>query len=276
MNSKNIFSINNQSLFKILLTLNILLSISCSSFIAPTAITLGNGNIFVIHQTGITICDSDNLEIIKNVYTFSSEEQIIYQSDLAKITISKFSNNYIICFINNNVYIFDMNGEFKAKGGDIFTSSPSGLYFSLSPHTITENRYYNYLLAFILNSELYLRYYYYDSVRNEIKLNFTQTESYRVYYENSNDYEEYYITNKGINCQFGNFNSKEIITCLFYRDSGSSKRISISTYYINRNSFSVYNDLRPRYLVWDDVEQLEKTFLNLYFVYIKLMVNLTV
>ena len=70
-------SITNQLLFKIIFILNILLSISYSSFIKPIAITLGNGNIFVIHQTGITICDSANLEVIKIVYTFSIRRENI-------------------------------------------------------------------------------------------------------------------------------------------------------------------------------------------------------
>ena len=44
------------------------------SFIYPNSVTLKNGNIFVIHKEGVTICNSDFSEIIKNVITFIDEK----------------------------------------------------------------------------------------------------------------------------------------------------------------------------------------------------------
>lgn len=57
-----------------------------------------------------------------------------------------------------------------------------------------------------------------------------------------------------MSCQFSNYNSKEIITCLVYMAYGSSKYISIASYYIDENYFSVYNDIKHRHVFWDDVE----------------------
>ena len=59
----------NQLLF-IILFISTISKISSLYFAYPNAITLKNGNIFIVHQDGITICDSNFKEIIKNVTIF--------------------------------------------------------------------------------------------------------------------------------------------------------------------------------------------------------------
>ena len=63
-------------LFIIINLLNIPLINATISFSYPKAATLKNGNIFVIHQYGVSICDSSCSEIIADVITFSTDEQI--------------------------------------------------------------------------------------------------------------------------------------------------------------------------------------------------------
>ena len=52
------------------------LSKSLKSFNYPYSLTLTNGNIFIIHQKGVTICDYSLSTIIENVIIFSEDEEI--------------------------------------------------------------------------------------------------------------------------------------------------------------------------------------------------------
>ena len=59
-------------------------------FAYPNAITLKNRNIFIIHKTGITICDINFTTIIKNVAYFNSDEELTNEEDLFKVSIIKY------------------------------------------------------------------------------------------------------------------------------------------------------------------------------------------
>ena len=82
-------------LFIFILLLNIHLSISTLSFAFPTSTTLTNGNIFVIHQDGINVCNSGATRIIRNSYIFSEDEKIT-KDILVNMTILQFSDGFII------------------------------------------------------------------------------------------------------------------------------------------------------------------------------------
>ena len=58
MNDKNNFYSNHPALIIILFSMSFSLIFSNKIFIYPSAVTLKNGNILVIHQTGVTICNS--------------------------------------------------------------------------------------------------------------------------------------------------------------------------------------------------------------------------
>ena len=70
-------------LYIIIFLLNISQITSFISFTYPTAVTLKNGNIFVIHKYGVSICDNSFITIINNITIFPAEGQIsneiIYQ-----------------------------------------------------------------------------------------------------------------------------------------------------------------------------------------------------
>ena len=57
----------NKYLFIPIIIIIIIKRISNLSFTYPTAINLNNGNIFIIHKTGITICNKYFTKIVKNV-----------------------------------------------------------------------------------------------------------------------------------------------------------------------------------------------------------------
>ena len=104
MSLKNIssFSIQTSQLIMFLFILFFISSIKALSFKYPTAISLKNGNIFVIHSLGIDICDS-NFTTIKTILKFSDP---IYKSGLSTISVSKYSNGEFIAFIIQNIYLF--------------------------------------------------------------------------------------------------------------------------------------------------------------------------
>ena len=95
----------------ILLILNCLTTIYTLSFKYSNAITLKNGNIFVIHETGISICDPSFSRIIKNVTVFASGDRISSANYLSKVSISQFKEGYIVSVIINKIYIFSPEGE---------------------------------------------------------------------------------------------------------------------------------------------------------------------
>ena len=89
-------------------------SYSYLSFRYPYAIKLNNKNIFVIHELGVTICDKTFTESIDRVITFSESEQINTDAALSKVT-SVITSSYVICLINNKIYIFNEEGYFLKK-----------------------------------------------------------------------------------------------------------------------------------------------------------------
>ena len=114
---------------------------SILSFYYPTAITLNNGNIFIIHKTGITICDSSFSNIIRYVKNFTTEsEQISSEEKLSKVSISKFNDGYIVSIIINKVYIFDKTGIMKTNKDLSYTND--NLYFSLTAYKYDIDYYY--------------------------------------------------------------------------------------------------------------------------------------
>ena len=109
-------SSHNLIFFIIILNFLVSLTISIPYFYYPTSITLNNKKIFVIHKTGITICDSSFKNIIKNVYDFITEsEQISTEDRLSKISIKKFDNGYIVSIIIDRIYIFDPEGNYLER-----------------------------------------------------------------------------------------------------------------------------------------------------------------
>ena len=101
--------------FKLLFIISFLLNISqINSFISftyPTAVTLNNGNIFVIHKYGISICDNSYTTIINNITIFSSEDQISNEDYLSKVSISQFKDGYILSVIIDKINIFNSIGN---------------------------------------------------------------------------------------------------------------------------------------------------------------------
>ena len=136
------------------------------SFKYPTAFTLTNGSIFVIHSLGIDICDSA-YKTSTNILTFSSE---INESDLPKISIARFSNDHFIILIINKFYLFNELGEKISETSEI--TYLNGEYYSLSTYEFIEesnNAYsYYFLISYVDKNDLNLNLYYYCLIGNSL------------------------------------------------------------------------------------------------------------
>ena len=91
-----LFYINFYSFILLSITLSQIKSIL--SFTYPSAITLSNGNIFVVEKFGIYICDHTLSYIIKTEFTFSEEDQIKNEEEYSRIILKK-RFSYIISFL---------------------------------------------------------------------------------------------------------------------------------------------------------------------------------
>ena len=238
-------------LYIILFFLNISPTISYLHFTYPYAITLkSSGNIFIIHKTGVTICDPSYSTIIKNVTTFSASEEISDPNTLSKVAISQFDDGYIVSVIINNIYIFDIDGELKFTGSGIFTSCPNDIYYSLTAHK-KDGRYYYYLLGFILNNLLYLQYYKYDSIERSNIIDKKKYEYQDKYYFDDGSYYQYEIANKGLSCLVMTYNSRDIITCTYYIERSSSyKYLSLAFFYLD----DINNGYINEHYSWDNIK----------------------
>ena len=227
MESKIYFSFN-QFLFVILFLL-LIYKISSLYFAYPTAITLKNGNIFIVHQDGITICDANFTKIIKNVTTFSSNK-LNNEGDLYKVTIDQFEDGYIACIIFNRIFIIDNNGELKFNES---LTNNNNLYLSLALEKVSGKNYY-YLIGYIYQNSLYLKYYTYNSLYKTNQNNI-QYPNFRP--ENNNNK----IQNTGLTCQFLYYSNINYIACFYYIYYDNFYHdLFVSTFYINFNTINLY------------------------------------
>ena len=230
-----IFNYNSSSnFFSIIYTLTIFhITNSYHYFSFPTAISLKNKDILIIHQLGVTVCDSTFKHIKKNVYNFASEEeQISNEEKLSRISIVKFDDGYIFCIIIDKLYIFDSEGNFKNRTESLIPNGVTeNLIFTLTPDVV-EDGYYYFLVGYIYQKSLYLDYYKYNSEGKEKIERIAYLENY---YETSS----YKILDIGLSCEFLYYKYSgiiyNIIACAYYT-CNSHYELSISTFIINGNS----------------------------------------
>ena len=226
------FNVNNVTIF---LFIQLMLPlIKALYFKYPTAFTLEDKKIFVIHSLGIDICDS-LYKTSTNIIEFQEE---ISESDLYKISISKFFSGEFIILIVDTIYIFDGLGQKILSY--TFEESFNTDYFSLTAHTIiheTDNDYYYFLFGYIDQSSLKLNLFYYS----------IDTSSKTISTINSINYDNH-MTNTGVSCEFVQYGSDEYINCIYetYRNVlmfGWDNDIFFTFFKINQNSISVVKDV---------------------------------
>ena len=185
------------------------------SFKYPTAFTLTNGSIFVIHSLGIDICDSA-YKTSTNILTFSSE---INESDLPKISIARFSNDHFIILIINKFYLFNELGEKISETSEI--TYLNGEYYSLSTYEFIEesnNAYsYYFLISYVDKNDLNLNLYYYCLIGNSLTKIASGTNI-----DNA-------IVSTGLSCEFSYYSYNDYIMCIYPINNKYPYAISLLT-----------------------------------------------
>ena len=197
------------------------------SFIYPNSVTLKNGNIFVIHKEGVTICNSDFSEIINNVITFDENKKIDTEDKLSRVSIAQFDDGYIVSIIINKIYFFNIEGEI-IKYFSFNLAPPTNIYYALSTHKIQDNWYY-YLIGYINQNQLYLYYYKHKTTSNII-----------VAYNTGLSDRTGTILNKGLVFQFTSVS--ETIICIYYLRVGSDDYLSVAFLNILDNEINFKED----------------------------------
>ena len=217
----------HQKLFcLIILIILINSSFSYLAFKYPYAFKLNNKNIFVIHELGITITDKTFTETIDRVLTFEGSEKINTDSSLSKLA-SVIADDYVICLINDYIYIFNANGYLLKKSSNLITS------FSVEYYTLeylgTASGFIYFIIGFISDAKLYIYSYKYGISDKTISK-----------YDQLSDASTYPIKNNGISCHYMYYPSKEeyILACL-YGTTGST--IVFDFFKVTTSSLSSYS-----------------------------------
>ena len=190
--------------FTIILSLISLLQVLSLKY--PTAFTLNNENIFIIHSLGIDICDP--------LFTTNSPKLVftseLTESDLKKMAKSRYDSGEFLLLIQNTIYIFDENRQSIISGS--LPISLNGVYYSLSADKVVHQSgidYYYFLLGYIDKSSyvLNLYYFYLDSDTQTIIPVISNTE----YVDD--------FRNTGLSCEFLKDEEKNdhYIFCIYER-----------------------------------------------------------
>ena len=204
---------------------------NCFPFYNLQSARLQNGNFFFIHQNGVDIVDSDINKIIKNVITFSEEEQITVEK-MKDTIIKQFKDGSLICLINDKMYIFDELGNFKQKKEDA-NNDMAYNYYSLN---IKDN--YHYFVAFVNDQSLNIYYYEYDKLTNTItQLGNSGHIKLQVPTRRLEDTINYYNFIGGLNCHMMKSEGKEETLACFLIISYNNKNYwNIKFYNLNENN----------------------------------------
>ena len=221
------------------------------SFNFPYSLTLANGNIFIIHQNGINICDYHLTTILENITTFSEDEKIKTKASLSKITTA-FEYRYIISIINDLVYVFNENGTLiHRESNSILGEGETADYYTLVPIEKVEG-YYQYVIGYIHNNLLYfLNYKYYFSSGANIRINERKAKKHDYYDTNLYYQNSYFIENKAFSCQYliDNENDK-ILLCFFTIFDGSNYYLTYDYFSVLESGITLKNEYIPDHYIF--------------------------
>ena len=225
-------------------------TLSYVTFSFPYSLSLSNGNILVIHKTGITICNHLLSKIIKNVIIFENDEQIQTEDSLSKITTTKI-NNYIIGIINDKIHIFNDIGDLLyLNNTKILSSDETAEYYTLFPYKV-ENNYFEYFIGFIHNKLLYFLYY---------KYNYFYGNNYLLSATNGSKPDDHYLTNKALSCQYMIYNYQNDIIVCFYLVYDVYYYLTIYYFSIgNNNNLVKYPNSSPDYFEFSEIKCIKST-----------------
>ena len=243
----------------------------------PYGLYLPNGNIFVIHQNGISIYDHLFTNKTKDVLTFSEKDKL-KTSDLSRITTT-FEDDLLFCLIKDKIYILNNKGNLLFHNNtSILIDEKQPDYYSLAAIKIN-NYLYNYSIFYFCNKTLYRAYYQYNINLNENILitsfsqnNFSYTQTIIVNFNEQIHVYTYDFYNDALTCQYMVDKNKNIILTCFLL---IVQKFYVVFYHSQEKTLPYYSGLLPISNSYKDIECIKsvlisnrsKVFVGLYYFY---------
>ena len=237
------FGINIFILYVFLYSIKLISSIE---FNYPSAISLNNGNIFIIEKMGIFIYDEQLKNIIYE-YPFTEESEQINTLDKLSNIIIKKSNNYIICLINLKIYFFNETGELLLQENYALITDEC-YHLSLTSIPLEDDNYFYYTVGYYTYSTenkayiFHLLYYKIDLIEN--KNNYINSLDFDIFISSfwgtSHDF-----LNQGLDCQYMSefdYNSVNQLVCFVIIKRSNKPALSQIFFDVDKSEISKSND----------------------------------
>ena len=256
-------SFNGIIIFILYIIISFIKVISLLDFTYPSAISLLNGNIFIVEKRGILVYDSQMQDIIYN-YPFQENEEINNLNLLSNVVI-KSKRNFVICLINSKIYFFDYEGKLLKETEKIITEQE--IYNpTLTPILFDVYNFYYYIISYYsFNNNIYTLKFLYYKINLSDKTNIYIT-SYEI------DKREvsilfgkkiYNFQNKGLSCEYMQAENKDqdiYLVCFFIFKLKDEDKLYLSQYFleITTDSLCINDKYDPAYVnEINDVKQLQ-------------------
>ena len=218
---------------------------SNDTLIYPSAITLPNDNIFIIHKLGVYKYNS-SFEKPEEIIPFKKEEEQIKEEDLSKLTIRyDEKNNYIICLIKEKIYLFDDKGNslYKSNNKIINNTQNIDYYLIVSATEVKNDTHYYYVIGFIDNNNyLNLKLYNYNKEqKNNTLISENTFKNFKFSKKDNTTEDNLEFKIKSLSCEYMKYNIKNtnLLVCFIVYPKNSST--ITTTYYTINNMNQIEN-----------------------------------
>ena len=207
------------------------------------ALSLINGNVFIIHKNGVIVYNYNFTSILYN-YDFGGNPLISSETDnnfTSLIQCYDDNNKYVLALINDKIYIFSSRGQylfhtshtlFSNFTTDVFYHYYSFLYYKY------EGSIYYFIVTFIDNQNLI------KLIEFQLNIN---SQSFSFYKEIT--YNEDNIVSDSVSCQIINsVNYSNVLSCFYFK----------KIYYEYTNSDNIYMIL---FNIEDNFEMINETII---------------
>ena len=218
----------------------------------PKVVTLSNNYKLMLTTTGI-YSFIPTLDRIVYSYNFTEEQKIksneereIFRSQISQFSNETGGNEYVLCFINNFIYVLDNNGQFLFYDHLNLTLNNKDSFSLVCYDYNSVNNYYTFLIIQNAdNLEVHgkknlLIYFYHLYFINEGKGSIILYNNLSHYPTLNNGYY-YYINSGGISCNNFARDSSKIIYC-FISISSVNDYQKLFALGINPNTYELSNN----------------------------------
>ena len=220
------------NLFLLLLYTNLLLKTFSYPFYNLQSTLLKNTDFIFVHKYGVDIVDYDLTGIQRTEIEFTEEERITVDK-MKDVIIEQFDDGYVICLLNDRIYIFNDEGHFQYKSDKINNGKRVNYYSLTIENGESTNKYY---IGILTSESLNLYYYEYNKSTNQI-INIAKNENIKIINSQEQSTTYYTIENSGLNCHLvDDIDKGESLACFMIISYDNNYYWHIEFYSIDGNS----------------------------------------